>query len=191
MRITEIQRGGQLQSKELDSMLKTLEGMENKFHSSFEGINNDIQLLDREVNENGTRFNRFVELVLNNFDNLQEGIMYEIKKRKGEFEVDPFGPGLAERKMAMDSVECIDIGALCTIDTQKPTNVEILKEIKEKIDEIDKTVVEKCKAISKALQQARERSQRQGDKQDSQRNNVQQRFHEHEEFIRTNLLKSL
>ena len=77
------------------------------------------------------------------------------------------------------------------IDTQKLTNVEILMKIKEKIDEIDKTVVEKCNAVSKALQPARERSQRQGDEQDSQRKNVEQRFHEHEEFIRTNLLNLL
>lgn len=34
VRITEIQRGGQLQSKELDSMLKTLEGMEIRFTRS-------------------------------------------------------------------------------------------------------------------------------------------------------------
>lgn len=81
VRITEIQRGGQLQSKELDSMLKTLEGMENKIHSFFEGINNDIRLPDREVNEKSTRFNRFVKLILQKFDNLQERIIYEIKKR--------------------------------------------------------------------------------------------------------------
>ena len=43
---------------------------------------------------------------------------------------------------------------MCTIDTQKLTNVEILMKIKEEIDEIDKTVVEKCNAVSKALQPA-------------------------------------
>lgn len=172
VRITEIQRGGQLQSKELDSMLKTLEGMENKFHSSFVRINNDIRLLDGEVNEKSTRLNRFVKLILQKFDNLQERIIYEIKKRKGEFALDPCCGGLPDEARMMDHVERIDIRHLCTIDTQKLTNVEILMKIKEKIDEIDKTVVEKCNAVSKALQQARERSRRQGDEQDSQRENV-------------------
>lgn len=110
VRITEIQRGGQLQSKELDSMLKTLEGMENKIHSFFEGINNDIRLPDREVNEKSTRFNRFVKLILQKFDNLQERIIYEIKKRKGEFAVDPFCGGLTEeqRMMTVLSVEIFE-----------------------------------------------------------------------------------
>ena len=110
VRITEIQRGGQLQSKELDSMLKTLEGMENKIHLFFEGINNDIRLLDREVNEKSTRFNRFVKLILQKLDNLQERIIYEIKKRKREFAVDPFCGGLTDeqRMMTVLSVEIFE-----------------------------------------------------------------------------------
>lgn len=82
MRITEIQCGGQLQSKELDSMLKTLEGMENKIHSFFEGINNDIRLLDREVNEKSTRFNRFVKLILQKFDNLRKELSTKLKSAR-------------------------------------------------------------------------------------------------------------
>ena len=110
VRITEIQCGGQLQSIELDSMLKTLEGMEKKIHSFFEGINNDIRLLDREVNEKSTRFNRFVQLILQKFDNLQERIIYEIKKRKREFAVDPFCGGLTDeqRMMTVLSVEIFE-----------------------------------------------------------------------------------
>lgn len=62
VRITEIQCGGQLQSIELDSMLKTLEGMEKKIHSFFEGINNDIRLLDREVNEKSNKIQSICEV---------------------------------------------------------------------------------------------------------------------------------
>lgn len=84
--------------------------MENKIHSFFEGINNDIRLLDREVNEKSTRFNRFVKLILQKLDNLQERIIYEIKKRKREFAVDPFCGGLTDeqRMMTVLSVEIFE-----------------------------------------------------------------------------------
>ena len=78
---------------------------------------------------------------------------------------------------------------LCTGNKIKLTKVEVIKEIRKKIDDLHKTMDKKLKEVVTALQETVKNSQRHGVNQDKIRKNVQKRFHEHEEFIRTNLLE--
>ena len=78
---------------------------------------------------------------------------------------------------------------LCTADKIKLKKVKVIKEIRKKIDDLDKTMDNKLKEVVTALQETVKNSQRHGDDQDKLWKNVQKRSHEHEEFIRTNLLE--
>ena len=61
---------------------------------------------------------------------------------------------------------------MCTGDKIKLTKVEVIKEIREKIDDLDKTMDKKLKEVVTALQETVKKSQRRGDNQDKLRKNV-------------------
>ena len=83
-----------------------------------------------------------------------------------------------------------DISYLCQLDnTENPTNDELLEAIKTKMEQFETTMDEKINEVSKALQETKERSQLHGNVQEQLEQRVEKRFREHEEFIRTNLLK--
>ena len=67
--------------------------------------------------------------------------------------------------------------------------VKIRAKIKEKIGQIEKMIDEKFNEVVKAIQEPGKKSQKQFDEGDELRQNVQKRFHEHEDFLRTKLLK--
>ena len=70
---TEFQDAGLLQQEELDSIMETLQGMESKFKSTFQEIDDAFQDLNIEINEGNGRFNGLVNEIRTNFDDI-EGI---------------------------------------------------------------------------------------------------------------------
>ena len=67
--------------------------------------------------------------------------------------------------------------------------VKIRAKIKEKIGQIEKMIDEKFNEVANAIEETEKKSQKHGDEEDELRKNVQKRFHEHEDFLRTKLLK--
>ena len=61
VRIPQFKDSDQLQSEELDSILDTLEGIENKFYLSFQRMNDAFRLLSREMDE-GTEAEEVIEV---------------------------------------------------------------------------------------------------------------------------------
>ena len=61
---------------------------------------------------------------------------------------------------------------MCTGDKIKLTKVEVIKEIREKIDDLDKTMDKKLKEVVTALQETVKKSEQRGDNQDKLRKNV-------------------
>ena len=61
VRIPQFKDSDQLQSEELDSILDTLEGIENKFYLSFQRMNDAFRLLSREMDQ-GTKAEEVIEV---------------------------------------------------------------------------------------------------------------------------------
>ena len=61
---------------------------------------------------------------------------------------------------------------MCTGGKIKLTKVEVIKELREKIDDLDKTMDKTLKEVVTALQETVKKSQRHGDNQDKLRKNV-------------------
>ena len=110
------------------------------------------------------------------------------------------GPGRGESPKGDELRACTvsnavlreDIAYLCQLDnTENPTNDALLEAIKTKMEQFETTMDEKINEVSKALQETKERSQLHGNVQEQLEQRVEKRFREHEEFIRTNLLKVL
>ena len=68
VKITDFQDAGLPQQEELDSIMETLEGMENKFKSSFREIDKAFRDLNIKIDEGNGRFNGLVNEILTNFD---------------------------------------------------------------------------------------------------------------------------
>ena len=68
VKITEIQDAVLPQQEELHSIMETLEGMENKFKSSFRKIDEAFRDLNIKIDEGNDRFNGLVNEILTNFD---------------------------------------------------------------------------------------------------------------------------
>ena len=195
----EIQDKDQIQKEELDLILETLEGMTNKLNSSVGGIKNAVSEVDDEVRNGNTRLSGLADQIVTSIQSLQDKIISTIKRKKvlgiplGDSFFLPNVPSNIEME---DRVMCENISFLCKRDEKesikeirKRINDDKIKEIRKKINDLDKTMEVKLKEVLTALQATAKNSQRQGDNQDEQRKNVQNKFHEHEEFIRTNLLE--
>ena len=71
VKITDFQDAGQLQQEELDSIMKTLEGMESKFKSIFQKIGDAFRDLNSNISEGNGGFDELVDEILTNLDDLE------------------------------------------------------------------------------------------------------------------------
>ena len=68
VKITDFQDAGLPQQEELDSIMETLEGMESKFKSSFQEIDEAFRDLNIKIDEGNGRFNGLVNEIFTNFE---------------------------------------------------------------------------------------------------------------------------
>ena len=71
VKITDFQDAGLPQQEELDSIMETLEGMESKFKSSFQEIDEAFRDLNIKIDEGNGRFNGLVNEIFTNFDDFE------------------------------------------------------------------------------------------------------------------------
>ena len=71
VKIIDFQDAGLPQQEELDSIMETLEGMESKFKSSFQEIDEAFRDLNIKIDEGNGRFNGLVNEILTNFDDFE------------------------------------------------------------------------------------------------------------------------
>lgn len=83
-KINEIRHKDQIQKEELDLILETLENMTNKLNSSVGGIKNAVSEVDHKVRKGDTRFSGLANEIVISIQNLQDGIIYEMKRKKGK-----------------------------------------------------------------------------------------------------------
>ena len=189
----EIQDKDQIQKEELDLILETLVGMANKLNSSVGGIKNAVYKVDDEVRNGNTRLSGLADEIITSIQILQDKIISEIKRKKEKCPSKdslsiPIKPG--DCLMMQDRVMREDLSFLCGLAIKKSkTKVEVIKEIRKNITDLDKAIEVELRKVVTALQETVKNSRRHGDNQDKLRKNVQKRFHEHEEFIRTNFLE--
>ena len=183
-----ISEGGELRRGKLESILKTLTAMDDKFTASFGRVKDDIKEVNDKIDKRILKSHAFGDKILSNFKKLEEKIIELIYHGLGEGDPEH----LQRAGMMSDAVATQDILDLCQVDnSQNPTNDELLEAIKTKMEQFETTMDEKINEVSKALQETKERSQLHGNVQEQLEQRVEKRFREHEEFIRTNLLKVL
>lgn len=189
VKITDVQDVGELRSEKLDSILMTLAAMEEKFTMSFRGTKDAVEDVYSEIDKRISKSEEFVEEILCKFTNLENHIIDEIHGRPRR------GSIYESTKVASvmsDSVLFHDVQNLCELDKTEETKTDkLLREIKDKIDQLETMMDEKFNEVSKALQKTRTKSLIHGKIQENLRKKVETRFLEHEEFIRTNLRKLL
>ena len=71
VKITDFQDASLPQQEELDSIMETLEGMESKFKSSFQEIDEAFRDLNIKIDEGNDRFNGLEKEILTNFDDFE------------------------------------------------------------------------------------------------------------------------
>ena len=189
LKITDVQDVGELRSEKLDSILMTLAAMEEKFTMSFRGTKDAVEDVYSEIDKRISKSEEFVEEILCKFTNLENHIIDEIHGRPRR------GSIYESTKVASvmsDSVLFHDVQNLCELDKTEETKADkLLREIKDKIYQLETMMDEKFNEVSKALQKTRTKSLIHGKIQENLRKKVETRFHEHEDFIRSNLLKRL
>ena len=189
----EIQDKDQIQKEELDLILETLVGMANKLNSSVGGVKNAVYKVDDEVRNGNTRLSGLADEIITSIQILQDKIISEIKRKKEKCPSKdslsiPIEPG--DYLRMQDRVMREDLSFLCGLAIKKSkTKVEVIKEIRKNITDLDKTIEVELRKVVTALQETVKNSRRHGDNQDKRRENVKKKFHEHEQFIRTNLLE--
>ena len=189
LKITGVQDVGELRREKLDSILMTLAAMEENFSMSFRGTKDAVKDVYSEIDKRITESEEFVEEILCKFTNLENHIIDEIHGHDRRETIYLHTKGASE---ILDSVLLRDVQDLCELDNTEETKTDkLLREIKDKVDQLETMMDEKFNELSKALQNTRTRSVIHGKIQENLRKKVETRFHEHEEFIRTNLLKLL
>lgn len=183
-----ISEGGELRRGKLESILKTLTAMDDKFTASFGRVKHDIKEVNDNIDKRILKSHAFGDKILSNFKKLEEKII--------ELIYHGLGGGDPEHRAhactMTNAVATRDILHLCQVDnSQNLTSDELLEAIKTKMEQFETTMDEKIYEVSKALQQTKEKSQLHGNVQQQLVQSVEKRFREHEEFIRTNLLKVL
>lgn len=189
LKITDVQDVGELRSEKLDSILMTLAAMEEKFTMSCRGTKDAVEDVYSEIDKRISKSEEFVEEILCKFTNLENHIIDEIHglPRRGSIY-----ESTKVASVMSDSVLFHDVQNLCELDKTEETKTDkLLREIKDKIYQLETMMDEKFNEVSKALQKTRTKSVIHGKIQENLRKKVETRFHEHEEFIRTNLLKLL
>ena len=185
-----ISESGELRREKLESILKTLTAMDDKYTASFGGVKDDIKKVNDKIDKRILKSHAVGDKILSNFKKLEEKIILLINHGLGGGE--SCRDEMHKSKMMSNAVLRQDITYLCQLDnTENPTNDELLEAIETKMEQFETTMDEKINEVSKALQETKERSQLHGNVQEQLEQRVEKRFREHEEFIRTNLLKVL
>ena len=185
-----ISESGELRREKLESILKTLTAMDDKYTASFGGVKDDIKKVNDKIDKRILKSHAVEDKILSNFKKLEEKIILLINHGLGGGESSR--DEMHKSKMMSNAALRQDITYLCQLDnTENPTNDELLEAIKTKMEQFETTMDEKINEVSKALQETKERSQLHGNVQEQLEQRVEKRFREHEEFIRTNLLKVL
>ena len=92
VKIADFQDAGQ-QQEELDSIMETLEGMESKFKSTFQEIDDAFRDLNIKIDEGNGRFNGLVNEILTNFDDFERRREPpELQDRMSGVRTNPFPP---------------------------------------------------------------------------------------------------
>lgn len=184
-----ISEAGELRRETLESILKTLTAMDDKCTASFGGVKDDIEKVNDKIDKRILKSHAVGDKILSNFKKLEEKIIRLINHGlgRGESSKDEMHSSTVSNAVLRQ-----DIAYLCQLDnTENPTNDELLEAIKTKMEQFETMMDEKINEVSKALQETKERSQLHGNVQEQLEQRVEKRFREHEEFIRTNLLKVL
>ena len=185
-----IPEAGELRREKLESILKTLTAMDDKCTASFGGVKDDIKKVNDKIDKRILKSHAVGDKILSNFKKLEEKIIFLINHGLGGGESSE--NDIHSSKIMSNDVLRQDISYLCQLDNaENPTNDELLETIKTKMEQFETTMDEKINEVSKALQETKERSQLHGNVQEQLEQRVEKRFREHEEFIRTNLLKVL
>ena len=185
-----ISESGELRREKLESILKTLTAMDDKCTASFGRVKDDIKKVNDKIDKRILKSHAVEDKILSNFKKLEEKIILLINHGLGGGE--SCRDEMHKSKMMSNAALRQDITYLCQLDnTENPTNDELLEAIKTKMEQFETTMDEKINEVSKALQETKERSQLHGNVQEQLEQRVEKRFREHEEFIRTNLLKVL
>ena len=185
-----ISESGELRREKLESILKTLTAMDDKYTASFGGVKDDIKKVNDKIDKRILKSHAVGDKILSNFKKLEEKIIFLINHGLGGGESSE--NDIHSSKIMSNDVLRQDISYLCQLDNaENPTNDELLETIKTKMEQFETTMDEKINEVSKALQETKERSQLHGNVQEQLKQRVEKRFREHEEFIRTNLLKVL
>ena len=185
-----ISEADELRRETLQSILKTLTAMDDKCTASFGGVKDDIKKVNDKIDKRILKSHAVGDKILSNFKKLEEKIIFLINHGLGGGESSE--NDIHSSKIMSNDVLRQDISYLCQLDNaENPTNDELLETIKTKMEQFETTMDEKINEVSKALQETKERSQLHGNVQEQLERRVEKRFREHEEFIRTNLLKVL
>ena len=185
-----IPEAGELRREKLESILKTLTAMDDKCTASFGRVKDDIKKVNDKIDKRILKSHAVEDKILSNFKKLEEKIILLINHGLGGGE--SCRDEMHKSKMMSNAALRQDITYLCQLDNaENPTNDELLEAIKTKMEQFETTMDEKINEVSKELQETKERSQLHGNVQEQLERRVEKRFREHEEFIRTNLLKVL
>ena len=206
---------GKLQREEVDSIMETLEGIGNKFQSSFQKIDDAFRHLHIEIDEGNSRFTGLVKEILTNFDDFERRRKSPtlVRRRRPSidlvFESSAAGVHLPADieylgKQDIQEVTYVEIPSEKQRETMEKDGVDtrdnneylwrrdspklrLVERLIDKIDQMERMTDEKFKAVFDAFRQITGKSQRHSDEQDELRGEVQKRFREHKDFIRTNL----
>ena len=94
VKIIDFQDAGLPQQEELDSIMETLEGMESKFKSSFQEIDEVFRDLNIKIDEGNGRFNGLVNEIFTNFDDFKRKrkLRPMMRKRVSTYQPPPLPP---------------------------------------------------------------------------------------------------
>ena len=141
VRIPQFKDSDQLQSEELDSILDTLEGIENKFYLSFQRMNDAFRLLSREMHK-GTETEEVIEVStssvvecsLNQMGLQDTEDLCERDNQKRKTIESSFDRGIdqetivpttsSETECSLDHMGLQDTEDLCEMDNRKRKNIE-------------------------------------------------------------------
>ena len=206
VKITELNKlEGKLQREEVDSIMETLEGIGNKFQSSFQKIDDAFRHLHIEIDEGNSRFNGLVNEILTNFDDFERRRKSPtLMRRRRRPSIDLVFESSAAGVQDIQEVTDVEIQSEKQRETMEKDGVDtpdnneylwrrdspklrLVERLIDKIDQMERMTDEKFKAVFDAFRQITGKSQRHSDEQDELRGEVQKRFKEHKDFIRTNL----
>ena len=205
VKISELNKlDGKLQREEVDSIMETLEGIGNKFQSSFQKIDDAFRRLHIEIDEGNSRFNGLKNEILTNFDDFERRRKSPRLMRRRRPSIDLVFESSAAGVQDIQEVTYVEIPSEKQRKTMEKDGVHtrdnneflwrrdspklrLVERLIDKIDQMERMTDENFKAVFDAFRQITGKSQRHSDEQDELRGEVQKRFKEHKDFIRTNL----